>query len=113
MFIFNDVIQHLDLVEVPLKGRAYKLSNMQDNCLLEKLDRVFTSSSWTLAFPNMMAYALAHVVSDHVPYVIQMESTVPSLMSSNFKIIGFPSLVSCPQWNIFGTCQCIETTLHF
>jgi hypothetical protein len=24
-----------------------------------------------------MAYSLSHVISDHVPYVIQMESAVP------------------------------------
>jgi hypothetical protein len=45
MLLFNDIIQHLDLVEVPLKGRAFTWSNMQVNCLLEKIDWVFTSSN--------------------------------------------------------------------
>jgi endonuclease/exonuclease/phosphatase family metal-dependent hydrolase len=77
MLLFNDIINHLDLIEVPLKDRAFTWSNMQNNCLLENLDWVFTSSNWTLAFPNTMAYSLSHVISDHVPYVIQMESAVP------------------------------------
>jgi hypothetical protein len=83
MLLFNDIIQHLDLVQIPLKDRAYTWSNMQANSLLEKLDWVFTSSNWTLMFPNTMAYALTHSVSDHVPYVVQMESGVPK--SNNFR----------------------------
>jgi hypothetical protein len=49
----------------------------QDNTILEKLDWVFTSSNLTPTFPNTLAYALANSVSDHVPYVVQMESDVP------------------------------------
>jgi hypothetical protein len=35
MLLFNDIIQHLDLVQIPLKDRAYTWSNMQANSLLE------------------------------------------------------------------------------
>jgi exonuclease III len=38
MFIFNEIIGHLGLLEFPLKGRAYTWSNMQRNPLLEQLD---------------------------------------------------------------------------
>jgi len=41
--IFNEVIDHLGLVELPLKGRAFTWSNMQSNPLLEQLDWFFTS----------------------------------------------------------------------
>jgi hypothetical protein len=85
MMLFNDVIHHLDLVEIPLKGRALTWSNMQQNCLLEKIDWVFTSSDWTLAFPNTLAFALSNVVSDHVPYVISMESAVPKATNFRFE----------------------------
>jgi hypothetical protein len=77
MLLFNDIIQHLDLVEIPLKDRAYTWSNIQANSLLEKLDWVFTSSNWTLMFPNTLVYALANSISDHLSYVVQMESGVP------------------------------------
>jgi hypothetical protein len=33
MLLFNNVIHHLDLVEIPLKGRAFTWSNMHQNCL--------------------------------------------------------------------------------
>jgi hypothetical protein len=51
MLLFNDIIHHhLDLIEVPLKDRAFTWRNMQDNCLLEKHDWVFTSSNRTMPF---------------------------------------------------------------
>ena len=46
MFIFNEIIVHLGLLELPIKGRAYTWSNMQDTPLLEKLDWFFTSVDW-------------------------------------------------------------------
>jgi exonuclease III len=87
MLLFNDVISHLDLVEVPLKNRAFTWSNMQSNCLLEKLDWIFTSSSWTLTFPNTLAHAISHATSNHVPYVAQMDSIVPKSSIFRFENI--------------------------
>ena len=46
IFLFNEIIGHLGLLELPLKGRAYTWSNMQQQPLLEQLDWFFTSSSW-------------------------------------------------------------------
>jgi hypothetical protein len=44
MLPFNDLIQHLDLVEIQFQERAFTWSNMQNDPLLEKLDWVFTST---------------------------------------------------------------------
>jgi hypothetical protein len=76
MLLFNDLIQHLDLVEVSFSGRAFTWSNMQSNALLEKLDWVFTWASWTLSFPDTKVLPLSRP-SDHTPYVIQMNSRIP------------------------------------
>lgn len=38
MLIFNDIIQHLGLIELPLKGRSYTWSNMQEQPLMQQLD---------------------------------------------------------------------------
>ena len=35
IFLFNEIIVHLGLLELPLKGRAYTWSNMQEQPLLE------------------------------------------------------------------------------
>ena len=41
MLAFNEAISALALVEIPIKGREYTWSNMQNAPLLEKLDWVF------------------------------------------------------------------------
>jgi hypothetical protein len=41
MILFNEAISNLGLVELPLKGRKYTWSNMQQTPLLEKLDWFF------------------------------------------------------------------------
>jgi hypothetical protein len=45
MILFNDAINILGLIELPLEGRKFTWSNMQQDPLLEKLDWVFTSAS--------------------------------------------------------------------
>lgn len=52
IFIFNDIISHLGVLEIPIKGRSFTWSNMQDDPLLEQLDWVFTSSNYISLFPN-------------------------------------------------------------
>jgi hypothetical protein len=49
----------------------------------EKLDWVFTSSSWTLSFPNTKVLPLARPISDHIPYVTQISTHIPK--SSIFR----------------------------
>ena len=41
IFLFNEIIGHLGLLELPLKGRAFTWSNMQEQPLLEQLDWFF------------------------------------------------------------------------
>jgi hypothetical protein len=67
---------------------------MQSNCLLEKLDWIFTSSGWSLSFPNTSAYAISHATSDHVPYITQMDAMVPK--SNIFRFENF--WVSLPDF---------------
>ena len=47
MMDFNAAISQLALVEIPLKGRSFTWSNMQQAPLLEKIDWVFTSENWS------------------------------------------------------------------
>jgi endonuclease/exonuclease/phosphatase family metal-dependent hydrolase len=75
--IFNEAIDHLGLVELPLKGRAFTWSNMQDNPLLEQLDWFFTSVNWTLDFASTMVTPLARPTFDHVPCRISIETKIP------------------------------------
>jgi endonuclease/exonuclease/phosphatase family metal-dependent hydrolase len=77
MLLFNNIIQHLDLEEIPLKGRSYSWSNMQDNPLLERIDWIFTSAEWTSKYPDTMAIPLAKLSSDHIPIQIKIGSNIP------------------------------------
>jgi hypothetical protein len=77
IFIFNEIISYLGLVERPLKGRPFTWSNMQKDPLLEQIDWFFTSCQWCLHFSNTMVHPFAKNTSDHVPYVISIASTIP------------------------------------
>jgi endonuclease/exonuclease/phosphatase family metal-dependent hydrolase len=77
MILFNEIIGHLGLLELQLKGRKFTWSNKQFAPLLEQLDWFFTSSNWILDFPNTMVFPLAHSGSDHVPCVISIDTSIP------------------------------------
>lgn len=77
IMLFNDLISHLDLAEIKFQGRQFSWSNMQSSPLLEKLDWVFTSSSWALSFPDTMVKVLGKPLSDHSPFVIIIGTGIP------------------------------------
>ena len=58
IFLFNNIISNLGSIKLPLKGRSFTLSNMQKQPLLDQLDWFFTSSQWTLSYPNTMVSPL-------------------------------------------------------
>lgn len=74
---FNEAISSLGLIEIPLKGRRFTWSNKQFSPLLERLDWFFTSSSWTISYPNTLAYPLSMETSDHVPCAISVSTQIP------------------------------------
>ena len=78
MLLFNEAISRVGLIELPLKGRHYTWSNMQQCPLLEKLDWFFTSESWTISYPATIASALSKPVSNHVPCVIDIDTKMPT-----------------------------------
>jgi exonuclease III len=77
MFLFNEIIGHLGLLELPLKGRIFAWSNMQQSPLLEQLDWFFTSSNWISCYPNSVVFPLAKKGSDHVPCVVSVDTNIP------------------------------------
>lgn len=76
MYLFNEAISFLGLVDIPLKGRRYTWSNKQVSPLLQRLDWFFTSNSWTLSYPNTYAYPLTIETSDHVPCAISISTQI-------------------------------------
>jgi hypothetical protein len=99
MLVFNDIIHHLRLIELPLKGRSYTWSNMQDQPLMQQLDWFFTSPAWTLSYPNTVVLPLAKSVSDHTPCKVQIGTHIPKATLFHFenywtKLTGFMGTVS-------------------
>jgi endonuclease/exonuclease/phosphatase family metal-dependent hydrolase len=75
--VFNNIISHLLLVELPIKGRSYTWSNMQEVPLLQQIDWFFTSVAWTSIFPLSLVLPLARITSDHLPCRVQIGTNVP------------------------------------
>lgn len=89
MVIFDTIICNLGLVELPIKGRRYTWSNMQDEPLLEQLDWFFTSNNWTISYPNTLVKPLARDTSDHIPCVVSIETRIPKANIFRFeKFLG-------------------------
>jgi endonuclease/exonuclease/phosphatase family metal-dependent hydrolase len=81
---FNKVISNLGLQEIPLKGRSYTWSNMQQDPLLEQLDWCFTSTNWISDYPSSLMIPLAKTTSDHVPCVVQIGTSIPKAQVFRF-----------------------------
>lgn len=99
IFIFNEIIGHLGLLELPLKGRRFTWSNMQDIPLLEKLDWVFTSASWISLYPMTQVTPLAKTASDHVPCLISISTSIPKANIFRFENywVHQPGFMDCVQ----------------
>ena len=115
---FNEIISYLGLIELPIKGRAFTWSNMQSDPLLTQLDWFFTSSHWTLTYPNTSVTPLARPTSDHVPCVISIGTSIPKAQVFRFenywtKMPGFLDVVNY-IWSIHcpgDAAKCISTKL--
>jgi hypothetical protein len=99
MFIFNDIIGHLGLIELPLKGRKFTWSNMENEPLLEQLDWFFTTPSWTSCFPNTLVLPMAKSSSDHVPCMVTIGTSIPKLRIFRFENYwaDHPTFLECVE----------------
>jgi hypothetical protein len=103
MFLFNEIIGRLGLLELPLKGRSFTWSNMQSVPLLEQLDWFFTSSNWISDYPNSVVLPLAKIGSDHVPCVVTINTNIPKSKLFRFESywVDMPGFTECvsKSWN--------------
>jgi endonuclease/exonuclease/phosphatase family metal-dependent hydrolase len=87
--VFNNIISHLGLIELPLKGRSYTWSNMQEIPLLQQTDWFFTSVAWTTQFPLSLVLPLAKITSDHLPCKVQIGTNIPKANIFRFENYWF------------------------
>ncbi|GJX15682.1 RNA-directed DNA polymerase, eukaryota, reverse transcriptase zinc-binding domain protein [Tanacetum coccineum] len=70
--IFNNFIDNLGLLDLPLGGRSFTWMN-KEGTKMSKLDRFLVSSSVMDAFPNLRVTALPRGWSDHIPLMLHDE----------------------------------------
>jgi hypothetical protein len=78
-FLFNDVIDSLDLREVSMIGRQFTWANTLPEPTYKKLDRVLMDSEWEEKFPLVSVRALECIesLSDHAPILMTTGSARP------------------------------------
>jgi hypothetical protein len=69
-FIFNAIIESLNLKEIVLLGHQYTWASRRETPTYEKLDRVLAIVEWEQKFPLVSVRALPRSGSDHTPLLI-------------------------------------------
>lgn len=70
-FMFNTIIESLDLREIELSGRKFTWANALPNPTIEKLDQILTSVEWEQKFPLVTVKTLQRAISDHAPLLVE------------------------------------------
>jgi endonuclease/exonuclease/phosphatase family metal-dependent hydrolase len=94
-FLFNCVIDGLNLRELEMSGRRYTWANSLPNPTYEKLDRILMSTEWELNHPLSTVVALPRVISDHTPYLLIPENHLRITMypCSSLNWVGYLEMV--------------------
>ncbi len=80
MTMFSNMINELEMMDLPLVNQSFTWSNMQINPTLAKLDRFLISTDWDLHFPLTKVSALPRITSDHTPLLlVTQKSHTPKL----------------------------------
>jgi hypothetical protein len=66
-FLFNAVIDSLNLRDLELTGRNFTWANHQQNQTFEKLDRILVCTEFESQYPLSTVHALSREISDHTP----------------------------------------------
>ena len=69
-FLFNAIIDSLDLREIEMSGRKFTWANSLAVPTYERLDRVLVSTEWETKFPLAIVDALSREISDHTPLLL-------------------------------------------
>ena len=71
-FLFNAVIDSLNLMEVAMVGRQFTWANSRSVPTYEKLDRILMDSEWEAQYPLVSVRTLERIesLSDHAPLLL-------------------------------------------
>lgn len=82
---FNDKINELGLLELPLAGCRYTWTNKRDDPTLACLDRVFHNNLFGNLFPSSSLLGLPRPTSDHTPLLATLSTEIPKPCSFRFE----------------------------
>jgi endonuclease/exonuclease/phosphatase family metal-dependent hydrolase len=69
---FRKLLSEVELKELYLNGRRYMWSNERERATLERLDRVFSTVDWEVAFPSSFLFAMSSSTLDHCPLLLSL-----------------------------------------
>ncbi len=78
--MFSDLINELELIDLPLGNQNFTWSNMQDRPTLVKLDRFLISTKWDQAFFLSKVLAAPRITSDHSLTHLTTSDVIPRRM---------------------------------
>jgi len=84
-FLFNAIIDGLDLREIEMSGRKFTWANSKSVPTYERLDRVLVSTEWEQKFPLVTVDALNREISDHTPLLLSTGDRVQVAGQHEFK----------------------------
>jgi hypothetical protein len=115
-FIFNAIIESLDLREIALSGRQFTWANRRTSPTYEKLDRILARVEVEQKFPLLSMRALTRSGSDHTPLLLDFGSPAHGGKSTNFSFElswlrqeGFIDMVKNEWRSIHNEPRLIET----
>lgn len=82
---FNDCIDAMCLIELPLLDRSFTWSNKRTHPTLERLDRVFINLDWDEKLPGTILSSLTRSTSDHVLLKIDIVTSIPKSKLFRFE----------------------------
>jgi hypothetical protein len=82
---FNDTINNLALIELPLTDRLYTWSSNRYEPTLQSVDRVFVNADWNQLFPNSSVSSLTRYLSDHVRIIVSISTHIPRPANFRFE----------------------------
>jgi hypothetical protein len=103
---FNDCVNDMCLIELPLLDRNFTWSNKRTIPTLERLDRVFINLCWDEHLPNTILSSLTRTTSDHVPLKIKISTTIPRSNVFRFENYWIHSL---GFFDVVGTAWACQT----
>jgi exonuclease III len=83
-FLFNAVIDNLELREIEMSGRRFTWANSRRVPTYERLDRVLISPEWEQQYPLVRVEALNREISDHTPLLLSLGGEIQDQRTSSF-----------------------------